>query len=134
MLIIIVPATTLSFGEEFRPVKLERYCYGYPQADTENDFQFDIKLSNEYHPQFFQLTEFRLMGLIQRHSASKPTLIFCSTQRGAQQTAQILANQYEAFRKANKSLPWPYVNEPPSGFLNTALTGTALKSMTTEVD
>jgi hypothetical protein len=42
-----VSATILKFGEEFRPVKLERYCYGYPQSDDENDFRFDNKLNSE---------------------------------------------------------------------------------------
>ena len=42
----LVPATTLTFGEEFRPVRLEKYCYGFPQTDQENDFQFDSKLNN----------------------------------------------------------------------------------------
>ena len=43
-----VPATVLSFGEEFRPVKLERYCYGYAQGERENDYQFDRKLNSVY--------------------------------------------------------------------------------------
>jgi hypothetical protein len=38
----------LTFGEEFRPVKLERYCYGYPQKSDENDFKFDYQLNNKY--------------------------------------------------------------------------------------
>jgi ATP-dependent DNA helicase HFM1/MER3 len=41
-----LPATTLVFGEEYRPVKLERYCYGYPQSGNDNDFQFEHRLNN----------------------------------------------------------------------------------------
>jgi len=45
-----VLACTLTFGEEYRPVKLERYCYGYPQMDNESDFQFESKLNKVYCP------------------------------------------------------------------------------------
>ena len=51
----LVPATTLVFGEEFRPVKLERYCYGYPQGDKENDFQFDHRLNTLYFSSTFRI-------------------------------------------------------------------------------
>jgi len=44
----LVPATTLKFGEEYRPVKLEKYCYGVPPFSNENDFQFDSRLNNLY--------------------------------------------------------------------------------------
>jgi hypothetical protein len=42
---LAVPALTMAFGEEFRPVKLERYCYGYAQHQ-QNDFNFDHHLNN----------------------------------------------------------------------------------------
>ena len=36
-----LPAETLCFGEEFRPVKLSKIVYGY-KPTSDNDFQFDI--------------------------------------------------------------------------------------------
>jgi len=39
-------AINLEFGEEFRPVKLQRFCFGYPHKTGETDFQFDLKLNN----------------------------------------------------------------------------------------
>lgn len=41
-----VPVVALEFGEEYRPVKLEKFCFGYPQTTDENNFQFDLKLNN----------------------------------------------------------------------------------------
>ena len=38
---------TLSFEEEYRPVKLETYCYGYTQHENENDFQFEKVLNGK---------------------------------------------------------------------------------------
>jgi ATP-dependent DNA helicase HFM1/MER3 len=42
-----VSARTLAFGEEYRPVRLDRCCYGYPQLEGESDFQFDAKLNKQ---------------------------------------------------------------------------------------
>lgn len=47
---LAVSACNLVFGEEYRPVKLERYCYGYPQLENESDFQFESKLNKVYGP------------------------------------------------------------------------------------
>ena len=51
-----VSATTMYFGEEFRPVKLDRYCYGHPQSADQNDFQFDADLNKMYTSYDFRET------------------------------------------------------------------------------
>lgn len=71
-----------------------------------------------------ELTDFdRLMQIILRHSSSKPTLIFCSTKKGAQQAAQAIVSQYDSFRKAKQSPPWPANREELEPFVNTGLEG-----------
>jgi hypothetical protein len=61
------------------------------------------------------------MQIIQRHSDSKPALIFCSTRKGAQQTAQTIVKQYDALRKASKPLPWAESPEELGPFRNAIL-------------
>ncbi len=56
------------YGEEFRPVKVERMVIGYPMA--KNEFIFEKNLN------------YRLAELIQKHSEDRPSLIFCQTQKG----------------------------------------------------
>lgn len=58
-------AVTLVFGDEYRPVKLEKLVFGYRQ--TMNDFVFDSFLNN------------KLVEIIREHSNNKPVLIFCPT-------------------------------------------------------
>jgi hypothetical protein len=123
----LVPATALMFEEEFRPVNLERYCYGYPQGDKENDFQFDNRLNTLYFSSslWIVIAKFSLLEIIQQHSCSKPTLIFCSTQKGAQQAAQSIVSQYDALQKAKNPLPWTRHNTQVGWFVNATLIGKA---------
>ncbi|KAL2869850.1 putative DEAD/DEAH box DNA helicase (Mer3) [Aspergillus lucknowensis] len=72
-----VPAYREHFGEEFRPVKLQKFVYGY-QAHS-NDFAFD-KLCNS-----------KLPDIIATHSAKKPIIIFCCTRNSTVTTAKELA-------------------------------------------
>ncbi|CAX43655.1 ATP-dependent DNA helicase, putative [Candida dubliniensis CD36] len=74
-----LPAETMCFGEEFRPVKLSKIVYGY-KSTSENDFQFDIFLNT------------KLLEVINRHSNDKSVLIFCSTRNSCQATAKFLFN------------------------------------------
>ncbi|KAL4908344.1 hypothetical protein BDW74DRAFT_175033 [Aspergillus multicolor] len=71
-----VPAHREHFGEEFRPVKLQKYVYGYQSPG--NDFAFD-KLLNS-----------KLADVIGTHSAKKPIMIFCCTRNSAVTTAKEL--------------------------------------------
>ncbi|CEN59366.1 hypothetical protein ASPCAL01817 [Aspergillus calidoustus] len=72
-----VPAHREHFGEEFRPVKLQKFVYGYQASG--NDFAFD-KLCNS-----------KLASIISMHSAGKPIMIFCCTRNSAMSTAKELA-------------------------------------------
>ncbi|TKA69582.1 hypothetical protein B0A49_04499 [Cryomyces minteri] len=66
------------FGEEFRPVKLQKHVCGY--QSTSNDFVFDKTLDK------------KLPELIAKYSQRKPIMIFCSTRTSCVSTAKLLAN------------------------------------------
>jgi len=56
------------FGEEYRPVALEKHVLGYNPSKSE--FLFEKSLN------------FRLLDIIRKFSDKKPTLVFCQTQKG----------------------------------------------------
>lgn len=72
-----VPARREHFGEEFRPVKLQKFVYGYQSSG--NDFAFD-KMCNS-----------KLPTVISTHSCRKPIMIFCCTRNSSVATAKELA-------------------------------------------
>ncbi|KAL4994990.1 Sec63 Brl domain-containing protein [Aspergillus recurvatus] len=93
-----VPAHREHFGEEFRPVKLQKFVYGYHSSG--NDFAFD-KLLNS-----------KLAGVIGMHSAKKPIMIFCWTRNSTVTTAKELARLWSMsnqparmWKGSNKPLP-----------------------------
>lgn len=63
-------ANEVQFGEEYRPCKLKRTVLGCPRGKNQNDFMFSKSL------------EFKLFGVLQKHSVGKPILVFCSTRKG----------------------------------------------------
>ena len=66
----IRPAECLNFGEEHRPVKLNRIVIGYGNGSvTESGFKFAMNLN------------YRLGEVLKRHSDHKPALVFCSTRK-----------------------------------------------------
>ncbi|MCJ1314576.1 Sec63 [Agyrium rufum] len=75
-----LPARLENFGEEFRPVKLQKHVFGLPSRA--NDFAFD------------KACDSRLWELIAKHSSKKPIMIFCCTRNSAQQTAELLASTW----------------------------------------
>ncbi|KAI0203646.1 hypothetical protein F4808DRAFT_467041 [Astrocystis sublimbata] len=89
------PARFEVFGEELRPVKLQRFVYGYDGAP--NDFIFEQKLDG------------KLNMLLGKHSEGKPIMVFCFTRKSCQRTAQSLAEWWSTCRADER--PWP----PPSG-------------------
>ncbi|KAH6843378.1 hypothetical protein B0I37DRAFT_346883 [Chaetomium sp. MPI-CAGE-AT-0009] len=73
-----LPAHRETFGEEFRPVKLQKFVYGFDS--NRNDFIFDKFLDQ------------KLPGLISKHARQKPILIFCFTRKSCENTAAMLAD------------------------------------------
>lgn len=65
------------FGEDYRPVKLERHVFGYPQSA--NSFLFDFSLNE------------KLPELIKQYSEGKPTLVFCNTRKSTVAACELLA-------------------------------------------
>ncbi|KAF2765543.1 hypothetical protein EJ03DRAFT_345617 [Teratosphaeria nubilosa] len=82
------PAVSECFGEEFRPVKLQKHVCGYPSAS--NDFAFEKMLDSK-------LTE-----VITRYSHRKPIMIFCFTRKSCVSTAKLLASWWAASTPANR--------------------------------
>ncbi|KAF2203355.1 P-loop containing nucleoside triphosphate hydrolase protein [Delitschia confertaspora ATCC 74209] len=72
------PAVSHKFGEEFRPVKLQKHVCGY-QCNG-NDFVFDKMLDS------------KLLEVIAKYSQRKPMMIFCMTRNATVSTAKALAN------------------------------------------
>ncbi|XP_037402500.1 probable ATP-dependent DNA helicase HFM1 [Pygocentrus nattereri] len=73
------PATCLEMDESHRPVKLRKVVLGFPCGNNQNEFRFDLSLN------------YKMASIIQTYSDQKPTLVFCSTRKGVQQSAAVLA-------------------------------------------
>lgn len=71
------------FGEEYRPVKVERIVIGYKRNKNQNEFVFEKYL------------DYRVSSIIEKYSEGKPTLIFCQTQKGTINSAKQLVNDYQ---------------------------------------
>ena len=65
-----------SFGEEYRPIRLEKHVLGYPAA--KNEFLFERALN------------FKLASVIKQYSNNRATIVFCQTQKGTVTSAQKL--------------------------------------------
>ncbi|KAI3375127.1 hypothetical protein L3Q82_021643, partial [Scortum barcoo] len=73
------PATYLDMDESHRPVKLRKVVLGFPCSPNQTEFKFDLSLN------------YKMANIIQTYSNQKPTLVFCSTRKGVQQSATVLA-------------------------------------------
>ncbi|KAK9368678.1 P-loop containing nucleoside triphosphate hydrolase protein [Lipomyces kononenkoae] len=82
-----IPAQLYTFGQEFRPVQLDIYVYGYPTR-TANTFQLD-KLYDE-----------KLPDILNAHFGQKPIIIFCPTRKSTVTTAKTLARTWMKSREA----------------------------------
>ena len=70
------------FGEEFRPVKIERIVLGYQRGKNQNEYMFEKYL------------DYRISNLIQNYSEGKSSLIFCQTQKGTINCAKQLVSDF----------------------------------------
>lgn len=85
------PAYQEKFGEEFRPVKLQKFVYGFDKRM--NDFQFDDFLNEQ------------LYSHIAKHSQKKPILVFCPSRKSCQKAATKLAEEWN--ERQPQARPWP---------------------------
>ncbi|GAA5919330.1 hypothetical protein JCM6882_002778, partial [Rhodosporidiobolus microsporus] len=96
-------AAVFKFGEEFRPCKLQKLVFGYPNKG--NDFAFANTLS------------FKLYDIVKEHASGKPVLVFCSTRKGCTQAADALVKEYKTALSSTmnlRGLAWP--KPPRTGF------------------
>ncbi|KAL8807605.1 MAG: hypothetical protein Q9182_000589 [Xanthomendoza sp. 2 TL-2023] len=73
-----LPACRERFGEDFRPVKLQKHVYGLSFGG--NDWGFD------------KVCDPKLPDIITKYSHKKPIMVFCITRKAAMSTAKLLAN------------------------------------------
>lgn len=66
------------FGEEFRPVKLQKHVCGVASQNS-NDFAFEKSL------------DAKLPDIISKYSAGKPLIVFCATRNSCVSTAKLIA-------------------------------------------
>ncbi|KIR59314.1 ATP-dependent DNA helicase HFM1/MER3 [Cryptococcus bacillisporus CA1873] len=89
-------AKVYKFGEEYRPVPLQRVTYGIESAG--NDWALANRLDKELYP------------ILLRHTAGQPVLVFCPTRKSCQATVESIFQSYEEARAKGLKLPW---KQPP---------------------
>ncbi|KAI7627064.1 P-loop containing nucleoside triphosphate hydrolase protein [Hortaea werneckii] len=77
-----LPAVRECFGEEFRPVRLQKHVRGY--QGPPNDFAFDKVLGN------------KIFEVISKWSMRKPLMVFCFTRAACVETAKALATWWSS--------------------------------------
>ncbi|TPX51368.1 hypothetical protein SeLEV6574_g00353 [Synchytrium endobioticum] len=84
-----------TFGDEYRPVKLQKEVFGY--ASKGNAFSFEKSL------------DYKVMDVISKYSHSKATLIFCSTRKSAQACAEHMAKTCSSVVAQGFGVAHPFV-------------------------
>ena len=94
-----LPAHREVFGEEFRPVKLQKYVYGY--NIKQNDFAFDSVLTNKYEPLhvLVSLADGNLGYRRSLQSIRKGNLLWSSVSLGARQSRRLRVSQNSGRRQ-----------------------------------
>ncbi|VDB94696.1 Bgt-2769, partial [Blumeria graminis f. sp. tritici] len=85
-----LPAHRETFGEEFRPVKLQKHVHAFD--GTFNDYAFDKFLDG------------KLTSLLQKYTQKKPIMVFCFTRKSCEGTASILSEWWARQRISDR--PW----------------------------
>ncbi|ORY26149.1 P-loop containing nucleoside triphosphate hydrolase protein [Naematelia encephala] len=88
---IVKTAKVFKFGEEFRPTQLERQVYGF---DLANEWATHAELDKH------------LYKILLDHSKGQPVLVFCSTRKSCQTTAETIFKAYKESRQRGSKLPW----------------------------
>ncbi|KAH9216380.1 Sec63 Brl domain-containing protein [Leptodontidium sp. 2 PMI_412] len=96
-----IPAHREKFGEEFRPVKLQKYVHGYDGSS--NDFAFEKMLDG------------KLPALLRQYSQKKPIMVFCFTRKSCETTAQLLAEWWSRQSPSERVWPAPLKNTVVQG-------------------
>lgn len=91
--IITMPARREVFGEEFRPVKLQKFVHG-----------FDTKLADHAFDSFLNS---QLWKHIEMHTQKKPMLVFCMTRKSCLNAAEELAKQWSQTKPSARLWPQP---------------------------
>jgi ATP-dependent DNA helicase HFM1/MER3 len=91
-----LPAHRDVFGEDCRPVKLEKHVW--PIKGPPNHFAFD------------KILDASILEALGRHSKKKPTMIFCATRKMAVDTAKMLANVFASAPPSHQLWPAPKKN------------------------
>ncbi|KAL8372169.1 hypothetical protein RB595_001797 [Gaeumannomyces hyphopodioides] len=91
-----LPARRETFGEELRPVRLDKHVYG--EHCGGNDWAFDTCLDKKIIPALSKHT---------RKQDPKPVMIFCFTRRSCETTAQILSEAWSVAPAGTKLWPAP---------------------------
>ncbi|KAJ3364122.1 Sec63 [Allomyces javanicus] len=84
------------FGDEYRPVQLDRVVVGYP-THGKNAWQFEKSLSHH------------IPGLIRDHARHKPVLIFCNSRKAAEATAKHVVDELRGPAATPAGTYHPYV-------------------------
>ncbi|KFY60026.1 hypothetical protein V497_03915 [Pseudogymnoascus sp. VKM F-4516 (FW-969)] len=95
-----LPAHRETFGEEFRPVKLQKHVHGFDS--NINDFAFDSFLDG------------KLPTLIAKYTHKKPIIVFCFTRKSCENTAAKLAEWWANSRVVDRAWPSPTARVPVS--------------------
>ncbi|KAG0648723.1 hfm1 [Hyphodiscus hymeniophilus] len=88
-----IPAHRETFGEEFRPVKLQKHVYGFD--GLANEFAFEKVLDG------------RLPKLLHKHTQHKPIMVFCFTRKSCESTAAMLAEWWSKHKVTDRAWPSP---------------------------
>lgn len=88
-----LPAHKEIFGEDFRPVKLQKHIHGFEGGS--NDYAFDSILDK------------KLPDLISKYTHRKPMMVFSFTRKFCEKTAQNLAEWWGKCRDNDRAWPAP---------------------------
>lgn len=92
-----LPAHLEVFGEEFRPVRLQKVVKSYPSGG--NDWAYENMLSAKYEDllqHFEEANDFRIPEIIAQYSLKKPVMIFCVSRASATKMSSQLAHLWRA--------------------------------------